>query len=58
MPKQHTTTSNLACTECGHVFPLARKTGKRKAVGHIKHLWCITCKAETAHEEKESEYAY
>lgn len=55
---QATTPSNMACTECGHVFPIARKRAKRKSVGHIKHLWCIKCKADTAHQTTESEYSF
>lgn len=51
-----TTSVKLKCEECGHVFPIARKMGKTKKEGHIKHLWCIQCKAETGHIEQDSRY--
>lgn len=58
MASQMTTPSNLKCEECSSIFPVARKRAKRKEVGHIKHVWCIKCKNETAHTVQSSEYAY
>lgn len=43
--------SNLTCECCGSKFPIPRKRTQRRPDGHIKHLWCIKCKIETAHVE-------
>jgi len=40
------------CTVCGTVFPFWRRNIRRKPEGHIKDLWCITCRQETPHAER------
>ena len=39
------TISKCVCTECGLVFPIPRKKGATREKGHIKSMWCISCKA-------------
>ena len=40
------------CTQCGKKgIPIARKTGKYKEPGHLKKLYCLTCKMEINHVE-------
>ncbi len=43
--------TELVCLECGDVFPIYRRNGRAKQVGHIKHLYCPICLKETAHYE-------
>lgn len=51
MPKELTIVSDLMCLDCGSVFPIRRKTLHQKKEGHIKDLYCPTCKTETKHFE-------
>lgn len=43
--------TTLVCEECGDYFPIVRKTGRQREKGHIKHLYCVRCRKETAHFE-------
>lgn len=51
MKKQRTVQTKLQCTDCGTVFPIQRKASKKKELGHIKHMYCPTCKEVKAFEE-------
>lgn len=42
---------DLECVKCGRVETIQRKGGRDKAVGHIKHLWCVSCRKRTPHVE-------
>lgn len=67
---QEVTTSEFYCTNCGKKgIPIARKTGKQREAGHLKHLYCIYCKkdwnfaevrpfGEYNYEDFEIEYHY
>lgn len=50
--------SVVECLECGHRYPLFRQTVRQKSEGHIKHVWCVICKDETAHTELPKRIAY
>lgn len=40
------------CTKCGTKgIPVVRQKGKERELGHLKALWCLTCKAEVNHVE-------
>ncbi len=39
------------CTICGEVFEFWRKTGRKQKRGHVKHVFCIKCNADTPHKE-------
>lgn len=32
------------CTKCGQEMTVPRAMGKRRPLGHIKHMYCIRCK--------------
>jgi len=34
----------FTCPECGQVITLPRKSSKKRKRGHIKDLYCPTCK--------------
>ena len=53
----HVVQTKLVCG-CGEVFTIFRKKGRQRRDGHIKHLWCIRCKARTAHTEDNSQEAF
>ena len=38
------TISRCVCMECGLVFPIPRKKQSARKKGHIKNLWCSSCK--------------
>lgn len=38
------TISRCVCMECGLVFPIPRKKQSARKKGHIKNLWCLSCK--------------
>lgn len=40
------------CSECGSVTP-ATKTRHKTSKGHVKHMYCHVCKAETEHTQTE-----
>ena len=45
-------TSDFYCTECGKKgIPITRKKGNNKEPGHLKKLFCLTCKKEVNHVE-------
>lgn len=44
MKKQVTTISYFVCPECGLEMPLSRVKCLRREKGHIKDLYCPTCK--------------
>lgn len=46
------TISTFKCEECGNTIPLPRGNHKQREKNHIKHVYCIKCKKETAHIEK------
>ncbi len=37
------------CGVCGRKAPAAKGRGPRTAPGHVKHMYCIACRAVTAH---------
>ena len=47
--------SELRCTECGAVFPIMRRNGKRREKDHIKDLWCFRCKKITKFLENKND---
>lgn len=42
--------TDLVCLNCGNVFTIYRSYNYKK-VGHIKDLWCYSCKKVTKHYE-------
>jgi len=34
----------LECLTCSSRMTIQRKESKDRAAGHIKHMWCFTCK--------------
>ena len=43
MKRTHFTIENYKCSECGSVFPIPRKCGKKRGKDHVKDLWCAKC---------------
>ena len=44
--------SDFYCTGCGRKgCPIFRKKGQESASGHLKKLYCLTCKDEVNHVE-------
>lgn len=41
----------LECVACGRMSTIQRKDSKDRPAGHIKHLWCATCKTRRPHVE-------
>lgn len=42
------TMSDFYCTQCGKKsFPIWRKKGGEREVGHLKKIFCLNCKKET-----------
>lgn len=50
--------TRLTCAICEQSTEIQRSQSKRKSKGHIKHLWCISCKDTTAHIEKGDDSDY
>lgn len=47
-----TTQSRFFCTRCGREgIPVQRKRGQDREGGHLKKLYCLSCKEETNHAE-------
>jgi len=44
--------SILVCRECGYPAYIQRRLARLKKEGHVKHLYCPSCKRTTAHIEK------
>ena len=45
-------TSDFYCTRCGRQgIPIARRAGHGLEAGHLKRLFCLTCKEEVNHVE-------
>lgn len=40
---------DFRCQVCGQMVQATKKDSRRTSPGHIKHMWCIKCKKETAH---------
>lgn len=38
------TISRCVCTNCGLIFPIPRKKSAAREKGHIKDIWCPSCK--------------
>ena len=51
---QRYTSSQVVCIHCETPFPLWRQSARRKSPGHIKDLWCVTCRAVTPHRERDA----
>lgn len=49
--KRKTTISELTCPECGTVMFVPRRLSKKRERGHVKTMWCPTCKKKTDHIE-------
>jgi hypothetical protein len=46
------TASDFYCTRCGRQgIPIARRRGAEREAGHLKRLFCLTCKEEVNHAE-------
>ena len=46
------TVSDFYCTVCGcKGIPIPRKASKQRKKGHLKKLFCLSCKEETNHVE-------
>lgn len=43
----------LRCAECQTPRDIPRRQGRDKAAGHVKHMFCATCKRESAFIEAE-----
>ena len=53
MPRMYKTTeSRFFCTQCGHEgIAIRRKKGQDRQGGHLKKIYCLSCKQETNHAE-------
>lgn len=51
MRKYETFITELICLECGYVNTIQRNINKKKEIGHIKDLYCPSCKADTKYYE-------
>lgn len=59
MGKGKTEIHRFFCTVCGDEgIPIARQVGKKRGMGHLKKLYCTTCKKETNHCEIEPNGSY
>ena len=55
MGRGNFTTSDFYCTRCGRQgIPIARRLGHGREAGHLKRLFCLTCKEEVNHVECKS----
>lgn len=45
----------LVCQKCGNEAYIWRRACKRRAKGHVKHLYCPVCQETTAHVERRTE---
>ena len=46
------TVSDFYCVKCGEKgIPVARKMSQQRKGGHLKKLYCLSCKMETNHRE-------
>ena len=51
--------SNFYCTRCGKQgIPIQRKKGAEREGGHLKKLFCVSCKDEVNHVECKVSYTY
>ena len=53
--------SEFYCVKCGEKgIPISRIRGKEREAGHLKKLYCLTCKTDTNHAEckKYTKYDY
>jgi hypothetical protein len=44
--RQPTVLEMYVCPDCGLDFPVWRPAHKRRKRGHLKKLWCVTCREE------------
>jgi hypothetical protein len=45
-------TSDFYCTKCGRQgIPISRRAGHGREAGHLKRLFCLSCKQEVNHVE-------
>lgn len=52
MGRGNFTTSDFYCTRCGRQgIPIARRLGAEREAGHLKKLFCLSCKQEVNHVE-------
>ena len=52
MGRGNFTTSDFYCTKCGRQgIPIARRLGAEREAGHLKKLFCLSCKQEVNHVE-------
>ncbi len=61
MGRKSFTISEFYCIKCGNKgMPIARSNGNQREGGHMKKLYCITCKRQVNHVEIKpfSEYDY
>ena len=55
MRKRYATVSRFHCTECNATTPLPRYSPRER--GHIKDIWCFSCKKVTKHiEERHNDF--
>lgn len=58
MKKQVMVYSKLECQECGSNLNIPRKRAKKRSEGHIKHMYCPTCKLTTGFIETNKDKSY
>ena len=47
MTNKHTTMiETYICPKCGLKMYVPRKKGRRRPQGHVKHMYCIRCRAK------------
>lgn len=45
------TVSDFVCQECGEIIPLPRLKAEQRENGHVKDLYCPTCKKMSKFKE-------
>lgn len=58
MKRLHYVISNFICQECSTVVPLPRCHGRQRERGHIKDIWCPSCKKESKFREIKYKESY
>lgn len=53
--KTVTAETHLECKECGNTMTIHRKRSRMREKNHIKHMYCPTCREETAHIESKED---
>lgn len=57
MSRKNFTISRMVCTNCNREgIPIPRKVSQARAQGHLKELYCLTCRGFHNHIEFRSEW--